>query len=241
MALVDWIPVLLRPSLLLLTVHFFMTILEAVFVHPNPSLLFNLSALREKSFGRLWINNDEAMSVGMPGPINVLLKTAHGVVLDVGPGSGEQLSRFDPAKIGVMHGAEPNIHLLPGLLRIAEKVGFDRKYRALQCGGEPESLIPALAKAGALKDVPRPEETIQGLYRLLKPGGRLIVCEHLANPWRDGIGSFLALIFQAIYALLGWSFWLGGCNIDQDTAKFLRAGARMEGWAKAELEYETQA
>lgn len=88
----------------------------------------------------------------MPGPINVLLKTAHGVVLDVGPGSGEQLSRFDPAKIGVMHGAEPNIHLLPGLLRIAEKVGFDRKYRALQCGGEPESLIPALAKAGALKD-----------------------------------------------------------------------------------------
>ena len=34
-----------------------MTILEAIFVYPNPSLLFNLSALREKSFGRLWINN----------------------------------------------------------------------------------------------------------------------------------------------------------------------------------------
>lgn len=195
------------------------------------------------------------MSVEMPGPINVLLKTAHGVVLDVGPGSGEQLPRFDPAKISVMYGAEPNIHLHPGLLRIAEKAGFDGKYRALQCGGEPESLIPALAKAGALKDgasqgvfddvvcvrvlcgVPRPEETIQGLYRLLKPGGRLIICEHIANPWRDGTGSFLARIFQAIYSLLGWSFWLGGCNIDRDTVKFLRAGAGTEGWAKAELEY----
>ena len=195
------------------------------------------------------------MSVEMPGPINVLLKTAHGVVLDVGPGSGEQLPRFDPAKVGVMYGAEPNIHLHPGLLRIAEKAGFDGKYKALQCGGEPESLIPALAKAGVLKDsvsqgvfddivcvrvlcgVPRPEETIQGLYRLLKPGGRLIVCEHIANPWRDGTGSFLARIFQAIYALLGWNFWLGGCNIDRDTVKFLRAGAGTEGWAKTELEY----
>ena len=92
------------------------------------------------------------MSVEMPGPINVLLKTAHGVVLDAGPGSGEQLPRFNPAKIGVMYGAEPNIHLHPGLLRITEKADFDGKYRALQCSGEPESLIPALAKAGALKD-----------------------------------------------------------------------------------------
>lgn len=127
----------------------------------------------------------------MPGPINTLLNTAYGVVLHVGPGSGEKLSRFDPAKVGVMYGAEPNIHLHSGLLRMAEKAGFDGRYRALQRGGEPESLIPALAKASSLKDgasqgvfddivcvrvlcgVPRPEVTIQGLYRLLKSGGRL--------------------------------------------------------------------
>ncbi|OCL14687.1 hypothetical protein AOQ84DRAFT_280523 [Glonium stellatum] len=257
MALVDCIPVHLRPSLLLLTgvYHFLMTIFETIFVHPDLSLLFNLSALREKSFGRLWINNGEAMSEKMPDSMDALLKTAHGVVLDVGPGSGEQLPRFYPDKIDIMYGAEPSIYLHPGLLKNADKAGFGSKYRALQCGGEPESLIPALAKVGALNvgasqgafdaivcvrvlcGVPRPEETIQGLYRLLKPGGRLLVCEHTVNPWRHGSGSILARIFQVIYKLLGWSFFMGGCNIDRDTVKFLRAGAGTEGWAKTELKY----
>ncbi|KAF2497889.1 S-adenosyl-L-methionine-dependent methyltransferase [Lophium mytilinum] len=255
MALADWIPRLLRPSLLLglAVYHFGMTILETIFVHREPSLLFNLSKLREKSFARIWINNGEAMSLEMPGNLDELLQTVHGTVLDVGPGSGEQLTRFDASKVDIMYGAEPGIDLHPGLLRSAEKTGFGGKYKALHCGGEPESLIPALAKASVFKDgasqgvfdevvcvrvlcgVPRPEETIQGLYRLIKPGGRLIFCEHVINPWRDD-GAILARLFQAIYALLGWKFFMGGCTVDRNTKQYLLDAAGKEGWEEVHLE-----
>jgi SAM-dependent methyltransferase len=193
------------------------------------------------------------MSLEMPGNIDTLLKTVSGTVLDVGPGSGEQLPRFDPSKISIMYGAEPGIDLHPGLLKAAEKTGFAGKYRALHCGGESESLIPALAKAGVFKDgagqgvfdevvcvrvlcgVPRPEETIQGLYRLIKPGGRLVFCEHVASPWRED-GSIFARLAQVGYAVLGWSFFLGGCCIDRHTKQYLIDAAGKEGWEEVHVE-----
>jgi len=232
--------------------HFIVTVLEAT-LNRDPSLLFNLAKLREKSFTRLWMNNGEEMSLEMPGNLDELLKTVRGTVLDVGPGSGEQLTRFDPSKVDIMYGVEPAIDLHPGLLKNAEKSGFGGKYKALRCGGEPESLIPALAKAGIFQDgasqgvfdeivcvrvlcgVPRPKETIQGLYRLIKPGGRLVFCEHVASPWREE-GAIIARLFQAMYAFLGWSFFLGGCTIDRHTKQYLVDAAGKEGWEEVHVE-----
>lgn len=195
------------------------------------------------------------MSVEMPGPITELLKQCRGKVLDIGPGSGEVLSRFDASKIETMYGAEPAVDLHPGLLRNAEKHGFaGEKYHALLCGGEPESLIPALHKAGALTEsesaevfdeicvvrvlcgVPRPQETIKGLYALLKPGGRMVVCEHVINPWRTE-GRYLARAFQAVYTLMGWPFFMGGCELQRHTEEYLK---RAGEWKKFDLKYYEQ-
>ncbi|KAL1600997.1 hypothetical protein SLS59_005663 [Nothophoma quercina] len=172
--------------------HFFMTILEVIFVERRPSLLFDLTKLRYKSFARLWTKNGEEMSIEMPGPLTELLSACEGVVLDIGPGSGEILSRFDADRITAMYGAEPAEDLHKGLLRNAQKKGFGDKYHALLCGAEPESLIPALHKSGIL------QETINGLYSLLKPGGRMIICEHVVNPWRTE-GRILARFMQFVH------------------------------------------
>lgn len=190
------------------------------------------------------------MSVDMPGPIETLLKQCSGTVLDIGPGSGEILPRFDPSKIDIIYGAEPAADLHPGLLANAEKYGFGDKYKALLCGGEPESLLPALNKAGALVNgtteifdeicvvrvlcgVPRPEETIKGLYSLLKPGGRMVVCEHVVVPWRTE-GTLLARGFQALYSILGWPFFMGGCELQRHTEEYLKNAGE---WKKFELKY----
>lgn len=190
------------------------------------------------------------MSVEMPGPITELLQQCRGVVLDIGPGSGEVLSRFDAERIETMYGAEPAVDLHPGLLRNAEKHGFKQNYHALLCGGEPESLIPALHKAGALNEsesavfdeicvvrvlcgVPRPEETIKGLYALLKPGGRMVVCEHVANPWRTE-GSIILRALQAVYTCMGWPFFMGGCELQRHTEEYLK---RAGEWKRFDLKY----
>ncbi|KAF1851691.1 uncharacterized protein K460DRAFT_298969 [Cucurbitaria berberidis CBS 394.84] len=251
-------PTLLRPAILLLlsAYHFIMTILEVVFVERRPFALFNLTQLRYKSFARVWNNNGEMMSAEMPGPLFQLLSTCKGVVLDIGPGSGEILPRFNPNLISAMYGAEPAVDLHSGLRRRAQETGFGAKYHALLCGAEPESLIPALHKSGILDvsgkgglasegifdeiccvrvlcGVPHPQQTITGLYNLLKPGGRMVVCEHVANPWRTE-GRVVARFMQLVYTLLGWPFFMGGCELQRHTWDYLRDAGK---WDKFDLKY----
>lgn len=233
-----------------------MTILEVIFLEFRPLALFNLTKLRYKSFARLWKNNGEAMSAEMPGPLFELVSKCKGVVLDIGPGSGEILPRFNPEIIKAIYGAEPAEDLHPGLKRRAEETGFGSKFYPLLCGAEPESLIPALHKSGILGvngkgglasegifdevccirvlcGVPHPQQTIKGLYNLLKPGGRMVICEHVVNPWRTE-GSVAARFMQFIYTLLGWPFFMGGCELQRHTPDFLRDAGE---WDQFELKY----
>ena len=232
-----------------------MTILEIIFLEWRPFKLFNLKAVRFQSFARLWKKSGEAMSAEMPGPTFQLLSQCKGVVLDIGPGSGEMLSRFNPDTITALYGAEPAQDLHSGLVKNAAKRGFKDTFHPLVCGAEPETLIPALEKSGILKltgkgdagdglfdeicctrvlcGVPHPQQTIKSLYSLLKPGGRMVVCEHVANPWTTE-GSLAARLMQVVYTLLGWPFFMGGCELQRHTPEYLRAAGE---WDQFELKY----
>ncbi|CAA9960144.1 phospholipid methyltransferase [Pyrenophora teres f. maculata] len=249
---------LLRPLRLLCIAayHLAMTIFEVVFVEWSPFTLFNITKLRFKSFARLWKHNGEAMSTEMPGPTFQLLSQCKGVILDIGPGSGEMLAHFNPELITAVYGAEPAEDLHPGLLRNAKKRGLGSKFHALLCGAQPESLIPALHKSGILDvsgkgglasdgifdeicctrvlcGVPHPEQTIKSLYSLLKPGGRMVICEHIVNPWRTE-GSVAARFMQLVYTILGWPFFMGGCELQRHTPDYLRDAGE---WDKYDLKY----
>lgn len=196
------------------------------------------------------------MSSEMPPGTVELVASCKGVVLDVGPGSGTQLKLFNPNAITKIYGVEPAVDMHPELIKNAEKYGLKGKYEAIAAGAEPQSLIPALAKRNLLKTsekneagifdsiacirvlcgVPSPEETVEGLYRLLKPGGCLVVCEHIKQPYPNG-GDFIASLFQKFYMLIGWSFWLGGCCLDRDTDQILRKVAGPDGWSEVKVNY----
>jgi len=195
------------------------------------------------------------MSEEMPDGTIPLIATTQGTVLDVGPGSGTQLHLFDASKITKMYGVEPAIDLHAELLRNAEKTGLGGKYEAIVAGAEPSSLIPALAKKNLLQSpekgsgifdtivcirvlcgVPHQEETAEGLYRLLKPGGRLLIVEHVVQPHPKG-GDIVAKVMQRLYMLLGWSFFLGGCCLDRDTEAVLRKVAGPDGWKEVKIKF----
>ncbi|EAT85308.2 hypothetical protein HBI56_072340 [Parastagonospora nodorum] len=252
------IPTLLRPSILLgiALYHFIMTILEIVVQEWRPFKLFNITAVRHQSFARMWTHNGEAMSTEMPGNTFDLLSRCKGVILDIGPGSGELLSRFNPDIITALYGAEPAKELHPGLVKKAAKRGLESKFHPLLCGAEPESLIPALHKAGIVQvsgkggsaedgvfdeicctrvlcGVPHPQQTIKSLYSLLKPGGRMVVCEHVVSPWRTQ-GSIPARFMQLVYTVVGWPFLMGGCELQRHTPEYLRDAGE---WDQFELKY----
>jgi SAM-dependent methyltransferase len=188
---------------------------------------------------------------GSSALIPPLLATAGGTVLDIGPGTGTQTKLFDPRKVQMMFGAEPCVGLHEDLRAKIVACGFSSKYHILPCGAEPQSLIPALNKAGfsaadlesgifdtivcvrVLCSVPNPAETIRGLYDLLKPGGKLLICEHVVNPWTSRGGSVIARLFQALYGFLGWSFFVGDCHLNRDTERTLK---EVGDWESVALE-----
>jgi len=197
------------------------------------------------------------MAEDVPASLGPLLASCRGVILDVGPGTGVQLSRFScPENITAIYGAEPGVEMHDALRGNAEKAGLGGKYRILSCGAQPESLIPALAKEGLLGNadkgldvgafdevvcirvlcgVPKLNETVEGLYRCLKPGGRFVVYEHVIND-DSKPGGWVGRLLQHLYMALGWSFFGGGCELLRDTDAVLMQAAEADGgWAEVKL------
>lgn len=237
------------------TVHF-----TTAIVHPI--LLFsNFTSYQEKSFANLWAIGGLICAKDTPAPLPPILSKSTGVILDVGPGSGHQVFRFsNPQGIKAIYGAEPGESMHAALNSRAAQAGLAEKYHVLSCEAKLESLVPALVKEGLLKPneqsregstpfdeivclrvmcgVPDKDAVIQGLYSLLKPGGRMVVCEHVINSGDStkggtGVGRFL----QTLYMSVGWRFWMGGCELNRDTLASLHKAAEKDGgWARTEVE-----
>jgi SAM-dependent methyltransferase len=191
-----------------------------------------------------------------------LLKTASGIVLDIGPGTGTQMPLLRSPAIKAIYGCEPCHGLHDELRAKAFSEGLESKYHILGCGAAASELIPALreTKTGAtaaydedskngvfdtilcvrvLCSVPEMEKTVGELYGLLKPGGKLLVTEHVVNPWRSAKGSLLARIVQGVYMLFGWSFFIGDCCLDRDTEGVLRRAADADGgWESVDIQQD---
>jgi hypothetical protein len=75
--------------------------------------------------------------------------------------------------------------------------------------------------------VPDLDETVREFYKLLRPGGELMVVEHIKNPWTKN-GGIIGRLVQIFYTLIGWTFLLAGCELGRDTASSLRQGGAWE-------------
>lgn len=206
-------------------------------------------------------NNQEIPEpVGSSALIPPILRTASGIVLDIGPGTGTQMPLLTSPSITALYGAEPCKSLHSSIRAKALAENISAKYHIVPTGVAARELIPALratgtgvvdaydadARAGifdtilcvrVLCSVPEMERTVRELYGLLRPGGRLLVTEHVVNPWRRAKGSVVGRVVQGLYGVLGWSWFIGDCCLDRDTEAVLRAAADGDGgWERVELE-----
>lgn len=225
----------------------------AVF-HPL-TLFSHFTSYKEKAFASLWAIGGVICAKDTPPQLAPILAKSSGVILDVGPGAGHQVFRFsNPENISAIYGAEPGVSMHAALRKRAEQAGLGGKYHILSCEAKLESLAPALFKAGVLNPgdtvfdeivcirvlcgVPEPDAVIEGLYSLLKPGGRMVVCEHVINSG-DGTkgGTKVGRILQKCYMGVGWSSMMGGCELTRDTMASLEKVANKDGgWGKVNVQ-----
>jgi len=73
------------------------------------------------------------------------MSAVSGTVLEIGPGSGNQLPRYTASQITKIYGVEPNTSLHPELRENVRKLGLEEKYVLVGCGIED---VEGLRRAG---------------------------------------------------------------------------------------------
>jgi ubiquinone/menaquinone biosynthesis C-methylase UbiE len=141
-----------------------------------------------------------------------------GRVLEVGMGSGLNLPYYNPSKIDMVFGLEPAPAMVALAKPKADAVPFPVEFIDLPGEEIPleDNSIDTVLLTYTLCTIPGAEAALAGMRRVLKPGGKLLFCEHGRAPdaaiekWQNRING-------------AWRHIAGGCNVNRDIPGLIKA------------------
>lgn len=149
----------------------------------------------------------------------VVMPLAEGVVVEIGFGSGHSLPFYDPGRVARVIGVEPDA----AMRRRAEAKLRRTRVPVEMIDARGEALPLATGSADTvmmgyvLCTVPEPAACLAEAARVLRPGGRLLFCEHgRAN------GAAVRRAQRTIDGL--WGRIAGGCTLLREPLSTLAAG-----------------
>ena len=166
---------------------------------------------------------------------------ARGEVLEVGFGSGLNLPYYDPAKVTKVWGLDPS----PELCRMASRAVRDAAFdvELVPARGEriplEDGLFDTVVITYTLCSIADPARGLREMARVLRPGGRLLFCEH-------GVAPDAAVRRWQTRLTPLWRHVSGGCHLDRDVPALLEGAglevtdmeaAYLPGWSVAGYQY----
>lgn len=152
-----------------------------------------------------------------------IVPRAEGEVLEVGFGSGYNLGYYDPSRVRRVWGLEPSA----GMRRQAvDRIAATSiEVELLDMPGEQIPLadhsVDTVVVTYTLCSIPDVGAALQGMRRVLRPGGRLLFCEHGLAP-DAGVERWQRRVTPL------WSRFGGGCRLDLPIPRLVReAGFEM--------------
>lgn len=149
------------------------------------------------------------------GPIrqqrSKVVPRAYGTVLEIGIGTGLNLPHYDAARVERLIGLDPSESSWELAAPRAQGLGFPLEFIGLP-GEEiplPDSSVDSIVMTFSLCTIPDPVRALQGMRRVLRPGGRLFFCEHGLAPdsrvsrWQHRLNPL-------------WRRLAGGCELNRD-------------------------
>lgn len=139
----------------------------------------------------------------------LLIPQAQGVVLEIGAGSGLN-TPFYGASVTKLIALEPNDKLLRKAKKVATASPFGVEFLGLKGEDIPldDQCVDTVVTTWTLCSIPDPAKALQGMFRVLKPGGSLLFVEHGRAPntqiarWQDRLTPT-------------WSRCAGGCHLNR--------------------------
>lgn len=144
---------------------------------------------------------------------------AEGRVLEIGIGAGQNLEFYNPAKVSHVWGLEPSAEMRERALKRAKDAKFSLEFLDLKAEEIPldDKAADTVLVTYTLCTIPDVARALKGMRRVLKPGGRLIFCEHGRAPdanvskWQDRITPV-------------WKALAGGCHLARPIPDLIRQG-----------------
>lgn len=144
---------------------------------------------------------------------------AEGRVLEIGMGAGQNLEFYDPKKVSHIWGLEPSPEMRERALRRAKNTPIELQFLDLRAEEIPldDKSADTVLVTYTLCTIPEVVKALKGMRRVLKPGGRLIFCEHGRAPdenvrkWQERI--------TPVWKMIG-----GGCHVGRPIPELIREG-----------------
>lgn len=153
-----------------------------------------------------------------------LVPEAQGEVLELGIGGGANLGFYDPTRVRAVFGVDPSPELRAKAAAAPRPHGLRLALREGRAEALPfdDRRFHTVVSTFTLCSVADPLQALREARRVLKPGGRLLLCEHGLAPHRQ-IARWQRRLEPA------WAAMAGGCRLTRDIAADLApAGFRPE-------------
>lgn len=161
---------------------------------------------------------NKACSVGQVMKLRQrVVPRATGVVLEVGMGSGINLPLYDSNAVTKVYGLEPSEGMrlkAQSNLRnsLVEVEWLDLPGEAIPL---PDHSIDTIVLTFTLCTIPDWEKALTQMFRVLRPDGRLLFCEHGQSP-EPGVAKWQNRVTP------GWKKIAGGCHLNRPIADYLQ-------------------
>jgi len=155
-------------------------------------------------------------------PINYqrskIVPLAEGVILDIGIGSGLNIPFYNESNIDYLYGLDPSPELLEIAKKIANTNGLEIDF--LECGAESiplaDNSIDTIVITYTMCTIPDISLSNAEMFRVLKPNGKLLFCEHGIAP-DESVAKWQKIINPV------WNKIAGGCNLNRDIPRLIKS------------------